>query len=54
VSQQAIAQQEKMDYDGDDIDGEHGPNGTNGDGMGMMNGNGIGHEHDTIQEEIAA
>jgi myosin-5 len=48
VSQQAIAQQEKMDYDGDDIDDEHGPNGTNGDGMGMS------HEHNTIQEEIAA
>jgi myosin-5 len=49
VSQQAIAQQEKMDFDvDDDVDGT---NGTNGDGM--MNGNGI-HEHGTIQEEIAA
>ncbi|KAH3906684.1 hypothetical protein HBI56_229350 [Parastagonospora nodorum] len=50
VSQQAIAQQEKMDYDGDDDDVT---NGTNGDGMMNGNGNGI-HEHDTIQEEIAA
>jgi myosin-5 len=40
VSQQAIAQQEKMDYDM-----------PNGDG-GEVNGNGI--NHDTIQEEIAA
>jgi myosin-5 len=40
VSQQAIAQQEKMDYDL-----------PNGDG-GEVNGNGI--NHDTIQEEIAA
>ncbi|KAH5501946.1 hypothetical protein HBI31_076440 [Parastagonospora nodorum] len=52
VSQQAIAQQEKMDYDGDDDDVT---NGTNGDGMMNGNGNGNGiHEHDTIQEEIAA
>jgi myosin-5 len=39
VSQQAIAQQEKMEYDG--------PNGD-----GDVNGNGI--DHDTIDEEIAA
>jgi myosin-5 len=48
VSQQAIAQQEKMDYDGPD--GVDGAEGMNGDGL--MNGN--GHEHDTIQEEVAA
>jgi myosin-5 len=54
VSQQAIAQQEKMDYDvdGPEDDGMNGMNGMNGDGM--MNGNGLGHEHNTIQEEIAA
>ncbi|KAH8725202.1 P-loop containing nucleoside triphosphate hydrolase protein [Phaeosphaeriaceae sp. PMI808] len=40
VSQQAIAQQEKMDYDGIDADGE------------TLNGNGI--EHETIHEEVAA
>lgn len=39
VSQQAIAQQEKMDYEG-----------MNGDAP--TNGN--GHEHDTIEEEVAA
>jgi myosin-5 len=54
VSQQAIAQQEKMDYDGPEDD-ENNPNGTNGmNGDGLMNGNGVGHEHDTIHEEIAA
>jgi myosin-5 len=57
VSQQAIAQQEKLDYDvdGPEDDGVNGMNGMNGmNGDGMMNGNGIGHEHNTIQEEIAA
>lgn len=53
VSQQAIAQQEKMDFDGPEDEENDGTNGTNGDGA-MMNGNGIGHEHDTIHEEIAA
>jgi myosin-5 len=51
VSQQAIAQQEKMEFDGDD-DEVNGHSGINGDGMNGMNGN--GHDHDTIQEEIAA
>jgi myosin-5 len=53
VSQQAIAQQEKMDYDvdGPEDDGTNGMNGMNGDGM--MNGNGM-HEHNSIPEEIAA
>jgi len=46
VSQQAIAQQEKMDFDGMD-----GTDGTNGDGG--MNGNGI-HENGTIHEEVVA
>jgi myosin-5 len=54
VSQQAIAQQEKMDFDGPEDDENNG-NGTNGmNGDGLMNGNGIGHDHDTIHEEIAA
>jgi myosin-5 len=53
VSQQAIAQQEKMEYDGPEDDETNGDvNGTNGDGM--MNGNGTAHEHETIHEEIAA
>ncbi|KAF1915352.1 P-loop containing nucleoside triphosphate hydrolase protein [Ampelomyces quisqualis] len=54
VSQQAIAQQEKMDFEGpqDEENDANGANEMNGDGM--MNGNGIGHEHDTIHEEIAA
>ncbi|KAF2823642.1 hypothetical protein CC86DRAFT_371887 [Ophiobolus disseminans] len=47
VSQQAIAQQEKMEYDG--VDGDDGTNGMNGNG----NANGI-HENGTIQEEVAA
>jgi myosin-5 len=56
VSQQAIAQQEKMDYDvdGPEDDGTNGMNGMNGmNGDGMMNGNGM-HEHNSIPEEIAA
>jgi myosin-5 len=49
VSQQAIAQQEKMDFDHEDggVDGANGMNGMNG------NGNGI-HENGTIHEEVAA
>jgi myosin-5 len=47
VSQQAIAQQEKMDFDHED--GVDGMNGMNGNG----NGNGI-HENGTIHEEVAA
>jgi hypothetical protein len=43
------------DVDGPEDDGVNGMNGMNGmNGDGMMNGNGIGHEHNTIQEEIAA
>jgi hypothetical protein len=42
-----------MDFDGPEDEENDGTNGTNGDGA-MMNGNGIGHEHDTIHEEIAA
>jgi myosin-5 len=40
-----------MDYDVDGAE-DDGTNGMNGDGM--MNGNGIGHEHNSIPEEIAA
>jgi myosin-5 len=46
VSQQAIAQQEKMDYDG--------PEGLEDDMNGDALTNGNGHDHETIQEEVAA
>jgi myosin-5 len=49
VSQQAIAQQEKMEYDAP----LNGDGGMNGNGA-MGNGHANGHGHDTIHEEIAA
>jgi myosin-5 len=65
VSQQAIAQQEKLEFDDDVV-----PNGSNGDamnalnGLGLQNGGGGGggmngggggmNGHDTIEEGIEA
>jgi myosin-5 len=50
VSQQAIAQQEKLEFD-DDV-----PNGSNGDAMNALNGLGLNgvNGHDTIEEGIEA